>query len=162
MDPPVRNVHATDAQRFWSKVDKTGHCWVWRGSAVNGYGIFRLDSRNWVAHRVAYMWANGLIPDRAEVDHMCFNRSCVRPDHLRLLNHQKNGQNRSSANSNSKTGVRGVYWNEARGGYMCAAYVRDQIFRFGPFPTIEEAESKIVAWRREHMPASVNDQRKVR
>ncbi|MDR6172619.1 HNH endonuclease signature motif containing protein [Curtobacterium sp. SORGH_AS_0776] len=160
MEPPVRNARATDAERFWSKVDKTGECWLWRGATMSRYGIFRLNSRNHVAHRVAFMWEHGPIPHGAEVDHMCFNRSCVRPSHLRLLDHQKNGQNRSSANSNSKTGVRGVYWNEARKGYMAAASVRDRIYRMGPFPTVNEAEAAIVAWRRDNMPASIHDQRK--
>lgn len=160
MEAPIRNVHATDEERFWSKVDKSGDCWKWQGASLRGYGIFRLNSRNRVAHRVAYMWAHGPIPARAEVDHMCFNRSCVNAAHLRLLDHQKNGQNRSRANSNSKTGVRGVYWNEPRKGYMAAASVRDRIYRMGPFPTVEEAEAAIVAWRRDNMPASIHDQRK--
>jgi hypothetical protein len=160
MEPPIRNSRATDSERFWSKVDKSGECWLWRAGTMRGYGIFRIDSGNRVAHRVSYVWENGPIPDGAEVDHMCFNRSCVRPSHLRLLDHQKNGQNRSSANTNSKTGVRGVYWNGPRKGYMAAASVRDRIYRMGPFPTVEEAESAIVAWRRENMPASINDQRK--
>ncbi|KTR02531.1 hypothetical protein NS184_15540 [Curtobacterium luteum] len=160
MEAPIRNVRATDQERFWAKVDKSGDCWNWQAATMRGYGIFRIDGGNQVAHRISYKWAHGSIPAQAEVDHTCFNRGCVNPAHLRLLDHQENGQNRSSANSNSKTGVRGVYWNEARSGYMCAAYVRERIFRFGPFDTIEEAEATIVAWRRVNMPASINDQRK--
>lgn len=159
MEPPVRAT--TDAGRFWSKVNKSDGCWEWTGATMNLYGIFRLDGRNYVAHRVSYMWANGPIPDGAEVDHMCFNRSCVNPQHLRLLDHQANGQNRSAANSNSKSGVRGVYWLEVRGGWMAAASVKGHIHRIGPFPTIDEAAEAISAWRRQNMPASINDRRKV-
>lgn len=160
MDPPVRNPAATDTERFWTKVNKTSGCWIWTGATMSGYGIFRMHSRNFVAHRVAYMWANGPIPNGYEVDHMCFTRACVNSDHLRLLTHQQNGQNRSSANANSRSGVRGVYWNELRQGWMCAAVIGDHMTRMGPFPTVDEAEQTIVAWRREHMPASLNDQRK--
>jgi hypothetical protein len=63
MTAPIRNVRATDEERFWSKVDKSGSCWIWQASDVRGYGIFRLNGHNRVAHRVAYMWANGPIPD---------------------------------------------------------------------------------------------------
>jgi len=160
MSPPVRSMHATDAERYWSKVDKSGECWVWTGATLRQYGIFRLDGRNHVAHRLAYMWSNGPIPDGAEVDHMCFSRDCVNPKHLRLLSHQENGQNRSSANTNSKSGIRGVYWAEGRKGWMAAASVKENIFRMGPFATSDEAEKAIVAWRRKHMPVSMNDQRK--
>lgn len=159
MDTPIRNVHATDTERFWSKVNKSSNCWTWAAATYNGYGIFRLDKAARLAHRISYYWAHGPIPEVAEVDHMCFTRNCVRPDHLRLLDHQQNGQNRASANSNSRSGIRGVYWNEGRKGWMCAAYLREEIFRFGPFATAEEAEMVIVAWRRDHMPVSINDQR---
>jgi hypothetical protein len=161
MDPPVRDRNATDAERFWAKVDKTGECWLWTGASMGGYGIFRINGRNSVAHRVSYGWEHGPIANGAEVDHMCFNRGCVRPDHLRLLDHQANGQNRAAANSNSRSGVRGVYWLESRHGWMAAASIADRIHRLGPFPTTEEAEQAIVAWRRNNMPASINDQRKV-
>lgn len=160
MDTPIRRANATDEDRFWSKVAKSEGCWLWTGAVVNGYGVFRINSGNQVAHRVSYRWANGDIPHGDEVDHMCFNRSCVNPGHLRLLDHQANGQNRASANSNSRSGIRGVYWLEQRKGWMAAASVRETIHRMGPFPTIEEAEKAIVAWRRDNMPASINDQKR--
>ncbi|QIS38651.1 HNH endonuclease [Clavibacter capsici] len=160
MDPPVRKHNATPAERFWAKVQKTEACWIWRGATTNGYGIFRNESSNEVAHRVAYGWVYGPIPDGAEVDHMCFNRGCVNPAHLRLLTHSLNGQNRAAANSNSKSGVRGVYWVEDRHGWMAAATLNRIIYRLGPFSTIREADEAISAWRRDHMPASINDRRR--
>lgn len=160
MDPPVRNSRASDAERFWAKVDKAGDCWVWTGATTNGYGAFRFNGGARLAHRVSYMWANGPIADGAEVDHMCFNRGCVRPSHLRLLSHSLNGQNRASANSNSKSGVRGVYWLEERKGWMARAMLNRVHVEIGLFPTIEEAALAATEWRRVHMPASVHDQRK--
>lgn len=161
MEPPIRRSDATDEERFWAKVDKSADCWMWTGATVAGYGIFRLNSRNYVAHRVSFMWLRGPIPATSEVDHMCFNRSCVNPSHLRLLDHQSNGQNRAAANSNSKSGIRGVYWNSGRKGWMAAAWVKDALYRFGPFATIDAAEHAIVSWRKKNMPASINDQGKV-
>jgi hypothetical protein len=160
MTAPIRDVHATDEARFWSKVDKSGECWTWTGAVTMGYGVFRIGEGNRVAHRVSYEWKNGAIPEGAEVDHMCFTRGCVNPDHLRLLSHSLNGQNRASANSNSKSGVRGVYWNEPGGVWIAKAMLNREAHTIGRFTDLAEAEKAVSEWRREHMPYSINDQRK--
>lgn len=160
MNAPVRKRGASDAERFWPKVDKSGPCWLWIGATTSGYGVFRIDGGTTLAHRVAYAWANGPIPDGFEVDHMCFTRGCVNPSHLRLLSHSLNGQNRASANRNSKSGVRGVYWLAERNGWMARAMLNRVHVEIGLFPTIEEAATAATEWRRIHMPASIHDQRK--
>lgn len=155
MDTPIRNVKATDQERFWEKVDTSGDCWVWAGAQTNGYGVFRINSRNMVAHRVSYMWGHGPIPKGYEVDHMCFNRSCVNPAHLRLLTHQENGQNRAGANTNSKSGIRGVYWAQEQ--WIARACIGPETIEIGRFDDLSEAEKAVTEWRREHMPVSLRD-----
>lgn len=71
-----------DIQRFWSHVDKSGECWIWRGGTRNGYGHFWLRPRGVRAHRFAYILMHGPIPDEIKVLHSCDNRPCVRHDHL--------------------------------------------------------------------------------
>lgn len=75
------------AERFWSKVDKSGECWVWRGGVDSfGYGRFQVKGfKN--AHRWAYVQANGKVPDGLELDHLCRNPKCVRPGHLEAVPH---------------------------------------------------------------------------
>jgi hypothetical protein len=34
------------------------------------------------AHRVSYTFFRGEIPPGLDVDHQCFNRSCINPSHL--------------------------------------------------------------------------------
>jgi hypothetical protein len=73
------------------EVDR-GHaspCWVWCKSK-NGYGYGRiwrgrLDGRYvWdMAHRAYYEEHVGPIPEDAELHHLCRQKACVRPDHLR-------------------------------------------------------------------------------
>lgn len=74
-------------ETFWSKVDKTGECWVWvAGRFVTGYGAYR----NQGAHRVSWGLMNGPIPAGLFVLHRCDNPPCVRPDHLFLGTHTDN------------------------------------------------------------------------
>lgn len=161
MDAPIRNAWATDDERFWAKVDKSGTCWLWTGAKLNGYGVFRIDGGAQIAHRVSYKWAKGEIPEGVQLDHKCHNRSCINPDHLRFADHALNGQNRASANKNSKSGVRGVYWNADRKGWFAAVTIAETVHREGPFEDVHAAERAAIGMRRELMPYSLMDQRKV-
>ena len=70
--------------RFWSKVDKSGECWTWTaGLDSHGYGRFHTGVQR-SAHRVAWEFAVGRVPDGLWVLHACDNPPCVRPDHMFL------------------------------------------------------------------------------
>lgn len=73
--------------RFWPKV-ASGHfleCWPWQGSVKNGYGRFFFAYRERYAHREAYeLFEGATVPDGMVVMHICNNKACCNPDHLRL------------------------------------------------------------------------------
>lgn len=87
---------STPASRFWSKVEFTDSCWLWTGHRHRqGYGTFWLGTETGYAHRWAYEFCIGPIPEGLQIDHLCHNedesclggptclhRRCVRPDHL--------------------------------------------------------------------------------
>ena len=77
--------------RFWSKVDKSGTCWLWRASKdADGYGRFGFNGRTALAHRVAYELVFGEIEDGKCVCHICDIPACVRPSHLFVATQTEN------------------------------------------------------------------------
>ena len=81
---------------FRSRIDASGDCWLWTGPLLhNGYGIFYIGSNGngtYFAHR--YIWETlvGLIPPSMTIDHLCFVKRCVNPDHLRVLSRGDNSR----------------------------------------------------------------------
>lgn len=66
-------------------------CWAWDGrSDANGYFRVAFGGQIDGVHRTAYRVANGPIPEGMTVDHICFEKGCVNPDHLRLLSRAEN------------------------------------------------------------------------
>lgn len=67
-------------------------CWVWQRSRNNrGYGVIYFDGRLHLAHRAAWLLAHGTWPAQGMVtDHICNNKACVNPAHLRELTNSEN------------------------------------------------------------------------
>jgi hypothetical protein len=89
------------SERFWEKVEKTDGCWMWTASLFEkGYGQFTLNGRNRRAHRVAYEMAHGEVPSDLQINHLCGNPSCVRPDHLYAGTQSQNMRDKVSHGNN--------------------------------------------------------------
>jgi len=131
--------------RFWAKVDTSGDCWLWTGGVTGGYGKCYIDGRQSYVHRVVYAALVGSIPEGALIDHLCHNKPCCNPEHLRLADVVLNGRNRAGAQVNSRSGVRGVHPFGERWRVQVKADGR--VHSGGVFDTLEEADRAAVALR---------------
>lgn len=86
------------AQRAATNVDiQADGCWISRYSvASHGYaqiGWQTPTSRHMVlAHRASWVHVNGQMPLGMTIDHLCKERRCVNPEHLRMLPNYENAR----------------------------------------------------------------------
>lgn len=131
--------------RFWSKVDKSGDCWMWTGRIrSDGYGDVWYDGRHQLAHRVAWALA-GPGREAAELDHQCRIRACVKPDHLRPVTRKQNNEN-VSARAGSASGIRGVH-RHASGRWRVRVRHNGVEHSGGTYVDVADAERAAVALR---------------
>lgn len=151
-----QRLRVSDEERFWSKVDKSGDCWLWKAHCnPKGYGRFQGSSLRLLAHRYSWMLSGRDVPSGMLLDHICHTPSCVRPEHLRVVTYVENGQNRTRAASHSVTGVRGV--SPSGGKFVAQIKLRGKVTNLGRFNTVKEAEAVVVQARREYMTHSEMD-----
>lgn len=81
-------------QRMWGSVTEApvDLCWEWKATSrlKSGYGRITLNNRQHLAHRAAWEWAFGPIPNGMLVRHKCDNPTCCNPFHLELGTDQDN------------------------------------------------------------------------
>ena len=77
---------ATNEDRFWKLVDRSGDCWEWIGVLnKDGYGVFNTETesgwKTYYAHRYSFFLKHGRHCE-GQVNHHCDNRKCVNPEHF--------------------------------------------------------------------------------
>lgn len=61
-------------------------CWIRIGFTTNmGYSRVSIAGRSMYAHRAMYEQEVGEISDGMELDHLCRQTKCIRPDHLEVV-----------------------------------------------------------------------------
>lgn len=126
---------------FWDKVGSRegGTCWLWTGPMIgDGYGLWWVNGKSHYAHRFAYEVCISNIPTGMQVDHICSNKTCVNPDHLRACTKAQNLQNVGRRKDNT-SGFKGVHWHKRDERWVAVISVNKERISLGYFMTPEEA-----------------------
>ncbi len=93
----AKRTTVSEHERFLRCVRYAGECLVWTGGKTyGGYGVFWFNGKCGLAHRYSYEKSKGQIPEGLQIDHICNNRSCVNPDHLRAISSAENNARSTS------------------------------------------------------------------
>ncbi len=103
----------------------------------HSYVIVRLDGRLYLAHRLAFLYMNGRLPEH-DVDHVNGDRADNRWANLREATRQENMRNKPARAS--KSGVRGVEQIPS-GKWRASITVSRRQLHLGCFDSIDEAKN---------------------
>lgn len=83
------------------EVDTKTGCWNWTGQLDwDGRGRWQ----GVMAYRAVYIEVVGPIAEGLELDHLCLNKRCVRPDHLEPVTRLENIRRRTALRTHCKWG----------------------------------------------------------
>ena len=90
---PATHLYADLDEKY--VVDPSTGCWNWT-SHVNhkGYGYCQYKGVGMNAHRAYWIYSGRTIPDGYHLDHLCYNRLCVNPDHMEPVTPTENNHRR--------------------------------------------------------------------
>lgn len=119
------------------------------GSNHNGYIKIGLDGRDYLAHRLAWLYSTGSFPTHG-IDHLDGNQSNNALSNLRDSTQAVNVQNLRAAKSNNVSRLLGVSFCQGR---WQARIQRDGVVRYlGRFPSPEAAHAAYISAKRNLHP----------
>lgn len=102
-----------------------------------GYIIIRIDCVNHRAHRLAWLYIYGYMPDKF-VDHIDLDKSNNKLRNLRLVDSVQNNMNMPTRSDNT-SGYRGVHWNKQCNKWQAIIQKNGVIKHLGLFSSAEDA-----------------------
>lgn len=122
--------------RFLEKVRvQQDGCWIWTAFKMkNGYGLFRMPDKHYLAHRISFNLFNGALDAALDVMHMCDEPACVNPKHLVLGTRKDNMQDAKKKHRTAfgeRHGRAKLTESQAKAIKVASGYQKDIAKQFG-------------------------------
>jgi HNH endonuclease len=129
----------TDTGIFLWKVSRGGKLKGSFAGRINsrGYATIRIDSTDYYAHRLAWMYVYGMLPEQ-EIDHIDRDTLNNSIHNLRDVSRLQNARNKGTHNNNT-SGYKGVSLYTRLGKYRAQISIKGKNKDLGLFNTPEEA-----------------------
>lgn len=141
-------------ERFFEKTcpEPNSGCLLWVGACdVHGYGVFSVVGKRYGvrAHRMAWVLANGSIPDGMHVLHHCDVTLCVNIRHLYLGRDAENRRD-MAVRGRGHTSKRGLPYGAVprRKNYHARITYNGKSHHLGVFATAGEASAAALEFKR--------------
>ncbi len=107
----------------------------------NGYIVISLDHKQYFAHRLAFLYMEGYMPEN-QVDHINRIKHSNKWENLREVSRSCNAKN-SKKRSDNKSGITGVSWFKRDEKWSVRIKIKDRYLHVGLFENkIEAAEAR--------------------
>lgn len=105
----------------------------------NGYRVIGLDNRVMLAHRLAWLYVNGVMPTM-HIDHINGDKTDNRIANLRDVSRTANMQNRSRVHVDKVScNLLGATWDKTWGNWKAQLQSKGKTIYLGRYKTAEEA-----------------------
>jgi len=105
-----------------------------------GYLKIGIGGKVYSAHRLAWIYVHGDVPEDMEIDHINGVKDDNRIENLRLATHQQNMENQKTHATN-KSGYKGVSWWEPTKKWKAQIGHKGKKYHIGLYQTKEEAKA---------------------
>lgn len=113
---------------------------------VLGYVVICIDSRQYYAHRLAWLYVHGEWP-KGEIDHRDMCKSNNKIENLRDATRSENNANRGTQRPGR---LKGTTWHKRAGRWMASIQVKGRNVYLGLHDTEEAAHAAYLAAAKEH------------
>lgn len=131
---PENHFKTIKAFKIWNKTFPGKEAGSFNDSL--GYITIGLRGKNWFAHRLAWVWMTGELPEK--IDHINHNGYDNRWSNLRNVTQKENTRNQTK-NEKNTSGHNGVYWDKQTKKWRAKIKVDGKTICLGRFTDIEDA-----------------------
>ena len=93
---PIQDISINILERILSDAKRRGECLEHKNKHHTGYTYTRIRGKKYPIHRVMAVVSAGADDTSMVVDHLCSNRSCIRPSHLEFVTSAENNRRAGS------------------------------------------------------------------